>query len=54
MSKIYDFSRGMFLNTQLNASMLKWSSWDFLSPSVLQKMKEDSFSQLDDYDDPFC
>ena len=26
----------------------------FLSPLVLQKMKEDYFSQLDDYDEPFC
>ena len=34
--------------------VLKWSSWDFLSPLLLQKMKEDYFSQLDDYDKPFC
>ena len=27
---------------------------DFLSPLVLGKMKEDYFSQLDDYDEPFC
>ena len=26
----------------------------FLSPSVLQKMKEDNISQLGDYDAPFC
>ena len=25
-----------------------------LSPSVLQKIKEDNSSQLDDYDAPFC
>ena len=25
-----------------------------LSPSALQKMKKDHFSQLDDYDAPFC
>ena len=25
-----------------------------LSPLVLQKMKEDYFSQLDDYNEPFC
>ena len=34
--------------------VFKWSSWDFLSPLVLQKLKEDYFSQLDDYDEPFC
>ena len=34
--------------------VLKWSYWDFLSPSVLQKMKEDNISQLDDHDAPFC
>ena len=34
--------------------VLKWNSWDFLSPLVLQKMKEDYFSQLGDYDEPFC
>ena len=33
--------------------VLKWSSWDFLSPLVLKKMKEDYFSQLDDYDESF-
>ena len=33
--------------------VLKWSSWDFLSPLVLQKIK-DFVSQLDDYDEPFC
>ena len=26
----------------------------FLSPLLLQKMKEDYFSQLDDYDKPLC
>ena len=34
--------------------VLKWSSWDFLSPLILQKMKEDSISELDHYDAPFC
>ena len=34
--------------------VLNWSSWDFLSPSILQKMKEDNISQLGDYDAPFC
>ena len=31
-----------------------WSSWDFLSPLILQKMKEDNIGQLGDYDAPFC
>ena len=26
----------------------------FLSPLIIQKMKEDNISQLDDYDVPFC
>ena len=34
--------------------VLKWSSWDFLSPLILQKMKEDNISELDHYDAPFC
>ena len=34
--------------------VLKWSSWDFLSPLIIQKMKEDNISQLGDYDMPFC
>ena len=33
--------------------VLKWSSLDFLSPLVLQKMKEDNISQLGDYVAPF-
>ena len=33
---------------------LKWSSWDFLSPLILQKMKEDNIGELGDYDAPFC
>ena len=46
----------MLKETLYSASMqvLTWSSWDFLSPLVLQKMKEDYFSQLDNYDEPFC
>ena len=51
MSKIYDFSGGMF-KIRSWMQVLKWSSWDFLSPLVSQKM-EDYFSQLDDYDEPF-
>ena len=35
--------------------VLKWSSLDFLSPLLgLQEMKEDYFSQLDHYGEPFC
>ena len=34
--------------------VLKWRSWDFLSPLILQKMKEDNISQLGDHDAPFC
>ena len=34
--------------------VLKWSSWGFLLPLILQKMKEDNISQLGDYDAPFC
>ena len=48
MSKIHDVSGGMFCHMQLNA-VLKRSSWDFLSPLILQKMKEDNISQLGDY-----
>ena len=32
---------------------LKWSSWDFLSPLIVEKMKEDNIIQLGDYDMPF-
>ena len=48
MSKINDFSGGMFCHTQLNASTY-WSSWDFLSPLIFQKIIEDNISQLGDY-----
>ena len=35
--------------------VLIWSSWDFLPPLILQKIKEDNqVSQLGDYDAPFC
>ena len=33
--------------------VLKWSSWDFLSPLILQNLKEDNISQLGNYDAPF-
>ena len=33
--------------------VLKWSSWDFLSPLFLQKIKEDNISQLGDNDEIF-
>ena len=46
MSKIHHFSGRMFCHTQLNASTL--------SPLILQKMKEDNISQLDDHGPPFC
>ena len=52
MSKIRDLSGGMFLSYAIDCQVFKWSSWDFLSPSVLQKMKEESISQLGDYDAP--
>ena len=42
MSKIHDFSGGMFCYTQFNVLL------------ILQKMKEDNISQLDDCDVPFC
>ena len=54
MSKIHDISGGMFCHTCWIQILSEWSSWDFLSPSVLQKMKWDNISQLDDFDAPFC
>ena len=44
MSKIHDFSGGMFCHMQLNAT----------TSLILQKMKEKNVSQLGDYDTPFC
>ena len=52
MSKIHDFSGGMFCHTQLNAS----TQVKLLRLAItinLQKMKEDNISQLGDYDAPF-
>ena len=34
--------------------LLKWSSWDFLSPLVLQRINEDNFNKSDDNDAPLC
>ena len=53
MSKIHDFSGGMFCHTQLNAST-QVKLFRPLSPLILQKMKEDNISQLGDYDASFC
>ena len=53
MSKIHDFSGGMFCHMQLNASTYV-KLLRFLSSLILQKMKEDNISQLGDYDAPFC
>ena len=53
MSKIHDFSGGMFCHTQLNAS----TQVKLLRLSIainLQKIKEDDISQLGDYDTLFC
>ena len=50
MSKIHDFSGGMFCHSQLNASTYV----KLLSSLILQEMKEDNISQLGDYDAPFC
>ena len=52
MSKIHDFSEGMFCHTQLNAST--YVKLLRLSPLILQDMKEDNISQLGNYDAPFC
>ena len=53
MFKIYVFSGGMFWNTQSECKYLR-EAVEALSPLVLQKMKENYFSQLDDYDEPIC
>ena len=49
MSKIHDFSGGMFCVIRNWMQVFKWSSWDFLSPLILQKVKEDNISQLGNY-----
>ena len=54
MSKIHDFSGGMFLSYMLNTYKYLSEALEALSPSVLQKMKKDNIGQLDDYDAPFC
>ena len=53
MSKIHDFSGGMFYHTELNAS----TEVKLLRLSItinFTKMKDDNISQLGDYDVPFC
>ena len=53
MSKIHDFSGGMFCHTELNAS----TSVKHLRLSItinFTKMKDDNISQLGDYEVPFC
>ena len=51
--KFMTFREGCFVIRNW-MQVLKWSSWDFLSPLVVQKMKEDNISQLGDYDVLFC
>ena len=51
--KFMTFQEGCFVIRNW-MQLLKWSSWDFLSSLILQKMKEDNISQLGDYDPPFC
>ena len=53
MSKFITFREGCFVIRNW-MQVLKWSSWDFLSPLILQKMKEDNISQSGDYDASFC
>ena len=54
MSKIHDFSGGLFCHTQLNAS----TQVKFLRLSVTINFTKDersiNISQLGDYDMPFC
>ena len=53
MSKIHDFSGGMFCHTQLNAST--YVKLFRLSITInFKKMKENNISQLGDYNAPFC
>ena len=47
--KFMTFREGCFVIRNW-MQVLKWSSWDFLSPLILQKMKKDNISQLGDYD----
>ena len=51
--KFMTFREGYFVIRNW-MQVLKWNSWDFLSPLILQKMKEDNISQLDDYEATFC
>ena len=47
------FQEGCFETRNRNASTYV-KLLRLLSPLVLQKMKENYFSQLDDYDEPIC
>ena len=51
--KFMTFREGYFVIRNW-MQVLKWSSSDFLSPLILQKMKEENTSQLGNYDAPFC
>ena len=51
--KFMTFREGCFVIRNW-MQVLKWSSWDFLSLLILQKIKENNISQLGDYDAPFC
>ena len=52
MSKIHDISGGMFCHNVEYKYLSE--ALETLPPSVLQKMKYDNISQLDEYDAPFC
>ena len=43
-----------FLKHTVEGKYLSEALGTFYKPLVLQKVKEDYFSQLDDYDEPFC
>ena len=52
--KFMTFREGCFVIRNW-MQVLKWNSWDFLPPLILQKLNEDNqVSQLGDYDAPFC
>ena len=53
MSKIHDFSGGMFCHTELNVS-IKVKLLRLSITINFTKMKEDNISQLGDYERRFC